>query len=182
MKKTLLTSILCAFTLISFGQKYMTQTGKIKFFSKAKLENIEAVNNQVSSVLDSATGGMAFTLLMKAFVFEKDLMKEHFNEKYVESDKFPKATFKGNIENFNKIVLTDKAQSVVIKGKLTIHGETKDVEVTGTLLRNKEGKIVAHATFSINLDDYKIKIPSAVKDNISKTIEITVDMQYEAFK
>lgn len=181
MKKLLTISFLFFLTTVGYSQKFMTQNGKIKFFSKAKLENIQAVNNQVSSVVNMDNGDVAFSMLMKSFVFEKALMQEHFNEKYVESDKFPKATFKGNIKAFEKFKLSAKEQQVEIVGKLTIHGVTQNVTIKGVMHQNEKGQIIAHSVFTINLDDYNVAIPSAVSDNISKTIEITVDMRYEKF-
>jgi hypothetical protein len=177
MKKLSLLLLLLSFTAVGFAQKYMTQSGKIRFYSKAKLENIEAVNNQVSSVFNMENGEMAFTLLMKAFLFEKALMQEHFNEKYVESDKFPKAQFKGAVVDFEKLKLDKTPQKVTVKGQLTLHGVTKEVVAEGTLQKNGNN-IVAKAVFTILLEDYQIKIPAAVADNISKTIEIHVDMDY----
>src|SRR5688572_4970867 len=88
-------------THVQGQSKYFTKEGRAQFVSKAPLEEIEAVNKKVTSVLDASTGQLEFSVLMKAFEFQKALMQEHFNENYVESDKFPKATFKGKIENFN---------------------------------------------------------------------------------
>lgn len=161
------------------AQKYMTQSGTIKFFSEAPLENIESVNNQVSSIINMENGEVVFTLLMKAFNFEKALMQEHFNEKYVESEKFPKATFKGKIKDFNSVDLGSGKQTVEVVGQLTIHGVTNDVQAQATIDRNSENQISASSTFNIDVADYDIKIPAAVKDNIAKSIEITVNMEYD---
>lgn len=177
MKKTAFLLFLLSFSFLGNAQKYMTQSGKIRFFSKAKLENIEAVNNQVSSILNMENGEMAFTLLMKAFLFEKALMQEHFNEKYVESDKYPKAQFKGSVVDFEKLKLDKTPQKVTVKGQLTLHGVTKDVVAEGTL-QKVGNNIQAKAVFSILLEDYQIKVPAAVADNIAKSIEIHVDMEY----
>jgi hypothetical protein len=171
-------------TFLSFcfalhGQKYLTQTGKISFFSATPVENIEAYNNQVSSVINMETGEMAFTLLMKAFSFEKALMQEHFNEKYVESDKFPKSNFKGKITNFNEMTFKANGPDAHISGQLTIHGVTKQVEVSGKLVKKDNGTINGLSVFNILIEDYDIKIPAPVRDNIAKTIEITVNLDYE---
>jgi polyisoprenoid-binding protein YceI len=116
------------------AQQYFTKTGYISFYSSAPLEDITAENNQVTSIVDFGTGEMAFSLLMKGFHFEKALMEEHFNEKYVHSDKYPKSTFEGNITNIDNVDLTsDGEYEVDIEGKLTIHGVTKDVSTTGTI-------------------------------------------------
>ena len=179
MKQFTLVCLFLVIGLTGFSQKYITQTGTIKFFSEAPLENIEAINNQVSSVINAENGDIVFSLLMKAFTFEKALMQEHFNEKYIESDQFPKATFKGSIENFDASTLNSKGTEVTIAGKLTIHGQTNDVTAKGTLSKNAKGVIVAHSVFTIKIAAYKIDIPSAVTDNISSSIEITVDLNYE---
>jgi polyisoprenoid-binding protein YceI len=115
---------------------------------------------------------------MKAFTFEKALMQEHFNEKYIESHKFPKSTFKGKILDFNKSSLTDKTREVMIRGTLTIHGISKEISVKGTLEKTKGG-ISGRSVFNINIKDYNIKVPSAVRKNIADTIEINVNMNYE---
>jgi polyisoprenoid-binding protein YceI len=180
MRRLTLIIALVGFAFAANSQKMMTRTGKITFFSEASLENIEAVNNQVSSVINADNGDVAFSLLMKAFSFEKALMQEHFNEKYVESDKFPKATFKGTIQNYSSLKLSEKPTEVTVKGTLTIHGVAKEVTYKGTLAKMSDGKLNAVSDFTIKLDDYKIAIPSAVQENISNTIKISVNMTYEA--
>ena len=165
--------------LSGWGQKYLTQTGNIRFFSEAPLENIESINNQVSSVIDMETGAVAFSLLMKAFNFEKALMQEHFNEKYIESETYPKSTFKGSIVNYADLEIGTEATEVMVDGSLTIHGVTQEVSIPATLQYAEEGKLTGSAVFQVEVADYEIKIPAAVKDNIAKTIEITVNAEYE---
>jgi polyisoprenoid-binding protein YceI len=162
--------------------RYYTKTGKIDFSSKAPLEDIEAQNKTVTAVLDTKTGALQFSVQMKSFEFEKALMQEHFNENYVESDKYPKAEFRGVVAN-NAAVNYAKEGSypVRVKGKLTLHNVTKDVEVPGTI-KVANGKIDAASTFTIRLSDYKISIPSPVKNKISNTIRITVDTNLEPLK
>ena len=179
MKQVLIISLLIAQSISVFSQKYMTQSGVISFYSEAPIENIESTNSQVSSVVNLADGKMAFSLLMKAFVFEKALMQTHFNEKYVESEIYPKATFKGQIQNFESIKLSTTPQEVTVKGKLTIHGETNEISTVGNISFNKDGQLKIDAKLEIALEDYKIKIPGSVKENISETISITIQMQYE---
>lgn len=178
MKKTIIIALTLFASISVYSQSYMTRTGTITFFSEAPLENIEAVNNQVSGAIDLSTGEVAFTLLMKAFTFEKALMQEHFNEKYVHSDKYPKATFKGMITDIEKIEVGSNDKKVIIKGELTMHGETEQIEVEG-YLRKKGDNLMGRSEFTINLSDFNISIPSAVKDNISETIDVKVDMDYE---
>lgn len=162
-----------------FGQKYFTQNGTISFYSEAKLEDIESTNSQVSSVIDLENGKVAFSLLMKAFTFEKALMQTHFNEKYVESELYPKATLIGKIDNLANKEITNEPQEFTIAGNLTIHGETREVVTKGTLYFNEKGQLIADSKFEILLSDYQIKIPSAVKDNLSETILIKIHIEYE---
>src|SRR4051812_8786294 len=96
---------ICMFLALSVNaqDKYFTRSGKVSFFSKTDMENIEAVNTKGTSTLDTKTGQLEFAVLMKAFEFEKELMMEHFNENYVESDKFPKSVFKGTIDDISSV-------------------------------------------------------------------------------
>jgi len=180
MKKKIVFLIVALMGLAQvYAQKYMTRNGHIWFYSHAPLEDIEAHNNQVSSIIDLSTGNVAFSLLMKAFQFEKALMQEHFNEKYVHSDKFPKATFKGKIVNLDGIDATKEGEyPAKVKGELSIHGVTKEVEVEGKITF-KDGKMLVNATFPVAVADYDIKIPAVVADNIAKVVDVHVEMSYD---
>jgi len=165
-----------------FAQKYFTREGKIDFSSDAKIEKIEAQNKTATSVYDAETGKMEFAVLIKAFQFEKALMQEHFNENYMESTKFPKATFKGTVSDFKAVNLSkDGTYPVKVKGQLTIHGVTKDVESEGKFMV-KGGVVTAASTFDVALADYGIEIPSVVRDNIAKTVKINVQVDYKELK
>lgn len=180
--KFLLLVAVLFFTQDLQAQKYFTRTGKITFTSTAALEKIEAVNQKATSVIDTESGKMEFAILVKAFQFEKALMQEHFNENYMESDSYPKAKFKGSIVDVSTVDFSaDGTYPVKVKGNLTIHGETNEVEAEGifTILN---GIISASSTFDIAVADYKIDIPKVVRDNIAKIVSITVDMDYEVFK
>lgn len=183
MKKCLLLVLLnvaVGFSLM--GQKYFTREGKISFFSDAQIEKIEGNNSKATAVLDATTGNLEFAVLIKAFKFEKALMEEHFNENYMESDKYPKSTFKGQVTNMSDINLKkDGEYKAKVKGKLTIHGVTKDVETMAKFVV-KGGKITANSEFEVAVADYNISIPAVVRDNIAKTIKITVDVNFEELK
>jgi hypothetical protein len=167
----------------SFAQeKFFTKTGSINFFSKTSMENIEAKNKTVIAVLDSKTGALQFAVQMKGFEFEKELMQQHFNENYVESDKFPKADFKGTILNNSEVNYgKEGTYPVKVKGKMTIHGVTKEVETVGTVKVDGE-KVKTEAEFNLLLSDYDVKIPSVVKEKISNAIKITVDTKLDKLK
>ncbi len=176
MKKIAITLIaLSSVTIGASAQKLMTRTGKVTFFSSTPVENIEAFNNDVSSVIDTKSGDMAFIVPIKSFKFEKALMQEHFNENYMESDKFPKADFKGKITNLSDVNFTkDGTYDVKSAGKLTIHGVTKDVLIPGTVTV-KNGAATATSKFKIKLADYGIKVPAMVTSKIAEDIDITVN-------
>jgi hypothetical protein len=162
--------------------KFFTKTGNIYFNCTGGIEKIEATNNSVTCVIDSKSGEMQFAVQMKGFEFEKALMQEHFNENYAESEKFPRAVFAGSISNNKEVnYKKDGTYSAKVKGKLTIHGETKDVTATGNVVI-KKGAVSMHSAFSIQLSDYKIAIPSVVKDKISNDTKITVDCSLDALK
>lgn len=184
MKKRILSIILLVAAISASAQtKFFTKNGKVNFNATSSLEKIEASNEKAMSIVDASTGSMEFSVLMKAFTFERALMQEHFNENYVESDKFPKATFKGNIVNINTVDLKkDGTYPVKIKGMLTLHGETKEVETDGTLTVKDGGIDAGKSEFKIVPEDYKIAIPALVKDKIAKQISILVDVDYELYK
>lgn len=175
MKKVLLALLLIGGGANVYAQKYITRTGKVSFFSSTPVENISAVNNEVGSVLDSKTGDVVFQIAIKSFKFEKALMEEHFNENYMESDKFPKSDFKGKIADISKVNFSkDGKYDVTAAGKLTMHGVTKDVSIPGTVTV-KGGQAILNAKFKVKPQDYKIKIPSMVESKIAKEIEVTVN-------
>lgn len=185
MKNLLLLLMAAAFLANSAkAQKYFTKTGKINFdaTSASSPEKIEGINRTVTCVVDSKTGNLQFAVLMKGFEFEKALMEEHFNENYVESEKFPRAEFKGAIEGNEKVnYAKDGTYAVTVKGKLTLHGETKDVEAQGKLTI-QGGKISAAAEFNVLLADFKVSIPGLVADKVSKSAKITVACSLEPLK
>ncbi|NNK82707.1 MAG: YceI family protein [Flavobacteriaceae bacterium] len=157
------------------AQKYMTQNGVISFFSSTPVEDIEAINNQVSAVLDTDSGEMAAVLLMKAFNFEKALMQEHFNEKFVESEKYPKSVFKGQITDFDSLELNDSKNDVTITGELTIHGVTQKIDTTGSITKS-DSLIGLEVDFNVNPEDFDINIPGPVKEKIAKRIKVSVNL------
>jgi polyisoprenoid-binding protein YceI len=159
--------------------RILTRSGFISFYSEAPLENIEANTRTAASVLDKKTGQVEFSVLIKSFSFRKALMQEHFNENYLESDKYPKSVFAGRIDDVGKVdFMTDGEYPVNVTGQLTIHGVTRTITTPATLTV-KNGMTTANANLNVSLMDYKISIPSLVKDKISETIKITVALEYE---
>jgi len=161
---------------------WFTRTGHIYFISHTDIIDIDANHYQTASFLNIRSGEIAFTLLMKSFQFSLPLAEEHFNENYVESEKFPKATFKGKILDFDPSKLKpDTEYKVVVQGDLTIHGVTAPVKETGTL-QLSGNEIRAVSRFVIRLDTYNIKVPNIVIDKVAKEIPIDVNLKYEPYK
>jgi polyisoprenoid-binding protein YceI len=178
MKKFVLILIVALMAGQANAQQYFTKTGKIKFSSHTDLEDIKAENRKVVSVLDSKTGALEFSMLMKGFDFPNDLMEQHFNESYVESSKFPKATFKGTVTDISSVDFTkDGSYKVNYTGKMTIKDVTKDVAGTATIVV-KGGKVTATSNMKIKPADYKIAIPAAVGNKIAEEINVDIIMDY----
>lgn len=172
------TFLLSSITVVGQG-KFLTKQGYTSFYSSTPIEDIKADNNQVLSIIDTSSGTIAIAILMKSFSFEKALMQEHFNENYVESDRYPKATFKGKILDFQ--TLTNKETKVTIVGDLTIHGVTKKMEIQGNI-NSREENISLKGDFEIKVADFGIKIPSVVANNIAKTIKVTYEFDHKPYK
>jgi polyisoprenoid-binding protein YceI len=164
--------------LAANAQKYMTRNGYIGFYSHTAVEDIKGDNNQVASILDISTGDIVFQVLVKSFHFDKALMEEHFNENYMESEKFPKSTFKGKITNLSSVDFSKPGKyDVTVEGDLNIHDVTNKVAAKGTI-EVVTGGINANSKFNIVPEDYKINIPGVVRDNIAKNLEVAVTMKY----
>jgi hypothetical protein len=152
--------------------RYMTRNASISFFSDTFLEDIQAENKQVGAIIDFGSGELAFSLLNTQFVFPNSLMQEHFNENYIESEKYPKATFKGRFKE--KIdPLKEGIHHLVAEGELSLHGVTRQVSIPATI-EIKNGKLTASSKFNIATADYKIDIPALVRDKIAKEVAVTV--------
>ncbi len=178
-RNIILSALIVLISLSTHAQKFMTKNGSISFFSSTPIENIDAHNKQVRSVLDLSTGDFVFKVLMKSFEFEKALMQEHFNENYVESDKYPNAGFQGKITNVKDINLSKPGvYNVNVEGTLNIHNVDKKITTKGTI-EVKGDKLIGQAKFKVKPADHEIKIPSAVAKNIAESMEVTVNVQLE---
>jgi len=154
------------------AQKCIDRSGEVRFeASMPALEEVAATHSSVSAVMDSSTGELATLVLLKGFKFKVPLMEEHFNENYVESDKFPKSTFKGKLINFDASKHSGKA-TYDAEGELTLHGVTKKIKTKVVLTKTAEGYL-AQTNFSIKPEDYNIDIPSVVRNKIAESIKIT---------
>jgi polyisoprenoid-binding protein YceI len=175
--KILLLLLIVAFQSVQ-AQKLVSKNSHVWFVSNTPLENIEAHNRQAVSILDPGTGELLFNLLVKSFEFKVALMQEHFNENYMESDKYPKSAFKGKI--INNSVIDYKKDGVYVAevtGDLTIHNVTKSVNTKGTI-EVKGGSVTARAEFTVKPSDYNITIPALVENKIAKEVQISVEATY----
>jgi polyisoprenoid-binding protein YceI len=178
MQKLLIfTAAFFVFTTMATAQKFFTRDGKVNFDATAAAspEKINALSNSATAVLDASTGNFQWAILIKGFQFEKSLMQEHFNENYMESDKFPKATFIGKITNLSEVNLSrDGTYNAIVSGQMTIHGVSKDIVTNGALTVNG-GNIRVNAGFNLMLADYGVSVPSLVSDKVAKEAKILVD-------
>lgn len=161
------------------AQKSIARQGRVAFFSYTPAENIKAENNQVLSIIDLTNGGIAVSMLMNAFVFEKALMREHFNESYVESDIFPKATFEGEIIDFEPELAGE--QTRIIKGNFNMHGVTQALEIKAKIA-NVAGNYTLSGNFEAMFADYDIEIPPLLAGNIAKVISVDFRFEYEPYE
>lgn len=162
--------------------KYFTRTGTVIFDAEGKLDDIEEIkakNTAATCVLDAATGQMEWSVTMNKFSFANSLMQRHFNENYVESEKYPKATFKGKINDLSKVNFDkDGTYPVGVSGIMNLHGVSKEVNVKGTVTVEK-GKISTSSSFEVLLKDYKIDIPTVVFMKVAESAKVTINATLE---
>jgi len=175
MKKCIVIAILLVSSWAIAQEKKISKSAVIVFeASVPSFEEVKATNNNVTLVLNPATGEIASLALMKGFRFKVALMEEHFNENYIESDKYPKALFKGKIENFDTNNLTATPKDFIINGKLELHGKTAVVKAPAKISQPNSG-ISLQSSFSVNASDFDISIPAVVKNKVSNKINIQLN-------
>ncbi len=185
MKKSILTIIVTLFIVFSLNAQktFFTKSGFIGFFSSTPLENIDARNHQVVSFLKTADGSLNFGVLVKSFKFKNALMEEHFNENYAESDKYPKAKFKGRILHIDNIDFDkDGSNTAVVEGKLTFHGATNTIKLNNVELIVSGDKLKGKASFLVKPEDYNIEIPAIVRGKIAKEITVNIEIEYNLYR
>lgn len=176
MKKVIVLLFLFVGILNVSAQKYMTKTGSLKFEASVEsFEEVAAENKNTSALLESSTGEIALLTLIKGFRFKVALMEEHFNENYIESDKFPKATFKGKVENFDAAKLSSASGIFKISGDLTLHGKTKKVTTNAKISKSGD-KITVTGNFEAKPEDFDIEIPKLVSKKVADKVKITFNL------
>ncbi len=175
MKNILLFTLIVITISKSFSQRMITRTGEIKFeASMPAIEEVTAVNKTVSCIFDKTSGDFVALALIKSFKFQIPLMEEHFNENYIESTKYPKATFKGKIINFDASKISTTKTNYDLEGDLTMHGITKKIKTKITIYLNDD-KLITTSNFNIKPQDYGIEIPNIVKNKISENVRVNLN-------
>lgn len=170
--------VLAGYSRAGGQSKYIDRAGTASFFSSAPIEDIAANSTQAVSILDVATGDVVASVRMRSFDFKKSLMEEHFNENYVESHKYPQATFKGRVRNIEALNVSREGRYVLdIAGEITLHGVTRSI-TTKTEAVVTNGTIAATAVFPLRVADFKIDVPRLVIHNIAEVVEVTVSFRY----
>ena len=160
------------------GQSFKSSESEIVFFSSAPLEDIKATNVKGTGLFNAGTGAIAFVVPIKGFQFRKSLMQQHFNENYMESGKYPQATFEGRLKGYNPQMAG--SQEVLAEGRMTIHGVTNNISIKGQLTK-LDRNIEMQSKFWIKVADYDIDIPRVVFYNIAEEVEVTVMFRFQEF-
>jgi polyisoprenoid-binding protein YceI len=177
MRTVILIFFLSSYFINSDAQIFMTTAGKVQFFSETPLENISAVNSNVSSLINTNTDSVFVRMKQTGFVFKNALMQEHFNENYMESTKYPLATFRGKINE--KVDYTqDGVYPVTSTGKFALHGVEKMESIKGTLTV-KDHTLHLKAELMVHTADFKIEIPKLVFSKIAEDIKVNMSADYK---
>jgi polyisoprenoid-binding protein YceI len=176
MKNTLLIIVAGLLCVPALAQKYTVEKSSVIFYSHATIEDITAENKKSSAIFNAATKEIVFSIPISEFQFAKSLMQEHFNEKYMDTDKYPKSTFKGTVSGFD--ASATGAQDAKATGKLTIHGVERDVEIPGTIEKSGD-KLLFKSKFIVKLEDYKVDRPQLLWQNIAEQVEVTIDFVFK---
>lgn len=156
-------------------QRYKTTEGEVNFNASTPLEDIDATNREVNGIIDAETGNFAVVMLIKDFEFDRKLMQEHFNENYMESDKYPKAYFSGTIQGLDITKLNSDYMEMDVAGKLTIHGVSRNI-TEKVLIRRKGKRIALNSNFIINSEEYQIEVPKILFQKIAREVQVAINL------
>jgi len=182
MKNLIFTLVaLISISTVIAQKKYLTKAGFLALdASVPSFEEVAAKNNSVTAIINTESGAFAALVLVKGFRFKNALMEEHFNENYAESDRYPKSTFKGKIENFDFDSLSEIDSSMSIDGSVSFHGVTKAINNSPIIIKMVDDKIVLSGSFNVSVSDFDIEIPKIVKNQLSN--EVSVVFNFELVK
>lgn len=174
MKKITPIVLLLISIVTSAQEKMVSYEGTTNFEASIPLfEEVKAINEKTTCILITKTGQIACWVAVKDFKFKRNLMEEHFNNNYMESDRYPRAVFKGKIEKFDLKNLNSELMVYQINGKMTIRGKSQKITVKGTLKRVADG-IELYSEFPLNTDDFNIEIPFIVRSKVSKKVNTQI--------
>ncbi|PHX84220.1 MAG: polyisoprenoid-binding protein [Flavobacteriales bacterium] len=162
-----------ALSLSASAQKLTSKDSYARINASTPVEDVDAVLNNGVGILNTETNEAVWQLQMQSFTFKRALMQEHFNESYMESEKYPKATLKAKIEGVRDWTKPATYKGT-IKGQMEIHGVKKDVSVPSTITVNKDGSVTVESEFSVRTADYGIKIPTLVVMKVAEVVTVTV--------
>jgi len=175
MKKITLLLLYLSVLTIYAQEKLTSSKSVIQFEASVPLfEEVKAQNNEVKCVLIPHKSQITFVAFIDKFEFKRSLMKAHFNNNYIESHRYPKAVFKGNIEKFDLKDINEIEKEYLINGKMEIHGESKKISVTAKIMKTVNG-IQITSDFILNADDFKIEIPTIVIAKVSKYVTTHIE-------
>ena len=169
----LLGSVLLLFNVNAMAQSYVGKNIKTAIFSSTPVEDIRAVSQSGTAAIVGRTKEIVVQVPIKSLEFDRKLMQEHFNENYMESDKYPQAKFKGTIDqviDFTK----DGDYNVSVTGVLSVHGVDKTRTIPGKLTI-KDGILQIFTEFKVACADHKIKIPTLIVTKVAEVINIKID-------
>jgi hypothetical protein len=173
----LLVALSATFSPVNSQNKYIDKSGKIVFEASEELfEPVKAANESTTVIFDASTNQIASLALIKGFRFKNSLMEEHFNENYVESETYPKATFKGNVLDFDFSELSEETMEVMVDGTLKLNGKEKQILTSMNFVKVND-LLIIQGSFSVSPADFGIEIPSIVKNKIAKDVIVTLDFK-----
>jgi polyisoprenoid-binding protein YceI len=178
--RNLLIFAVCIVSESSYAQTWLSKNTQVRIFSSTPIEDIDAKTNTAVLALNEKSGKVLMKLQIKSLNFPKKLMQEHFNENYMESDKYPTAEFEGVIQNIPDFNI-HKASEHKIKGTIMIHGVKRNIEVPISLTTSKD-KVVGQSKFKVKCADYNVEIPKIVLKNIAEDIEVTISAELNPVK
>ncbi len=174
--KSLVLGVLWVVCLPVWGQTLTCKNARVSFFSSAPLEDIEARSSTAVAALNVQTGDVVVKVKNTSFQFEKKLMREHFNENYMESERFPVSEFRGKVQDVSVLNVVGK-HTVTVSGTLQVHGVSKAYEAKVNL-EVADGSIMAQTSFPVKVADHGIRIPSVVGKNIAETVKVSIQAQF----
>ena len=179
MKQFIVLLLIITSISVQAQDKYLTKSGSLEFeASVPSFEEVKAKNESVTAILNTENGEIAALLLIRGFRFKNALMEEHFNENYAESDVYPKATFKGKINNFSLDEYADsKNQKITVEGVLEFHGQSKQLSNIEAFISIEDEVITLDGTFTVQASDFKIDIPKIVKNKLSNDVQVTFNFE-----